>query len=152
MATKAVNRRPRPLPALATDEATSSATNTGAMAFNPLTKRVPIIPMGVHVGAAKPRMAPIAKPTRIRITRLTLVYLRRTETAILMLFWIVETICKDTDIFPHDKKKNATSLSRALPRLPAQWPFCPFIVHMRIILLQYIPVLSPLFRPYLIYI
>ena len=63
-----LNRDPRPPFALAMDEATRSATSTGAMAFNALTNTCPRIPIPVHCGHNNPSTAPITRPIKIRST------------------------------------------------------------------------------------
>lgn len=67
-------RGPKPLPALAMDAMTKTATNIGAMAFKALTNNVPRMPIAVADGINKPNAVPITNPIRIRITRLVSVH------------------------------------------------------------------------------
>ena len=55
---------------LASDDATSTNTRIGAMAFNAPTNSSPGTPIHVAFGARKPSIAPMTRPIRIRKIRL----------------------------------------------------------------------------------
>ena len=78
-------RGPRPPFALAMDEATSSATSTGAMAFKALTNTCPRIPTAFHCGHNSPSTAPITRPITIRSTSELSDHFFRTEENLLIL-------------------------------------------------------------------
>jgi hypothetical protein len=66
-------RLPNLLLALAIEAITNTATNTGAIAFNALTNRVPRIPMAVAEGTNNPKTAPATRPITMRSTKLVFV-------------------------------------------------------------------------------
>ena len=56
------------------EEMTSTATSTGAMPFNALTKILPRMARKPQLGATSPSTAPITNPMNILSIKLTLVY------------------------------------------------------------------------------
>ena len=74
-----LKRAPSPLPALAIELETNTATKTGATALRAFTNTCPRMEIAVKCGATMPMKAPTRRPTKIRNIKLMLVHFCNNE-------------------------------------------------------------------------
>ena len=78
-------RSPNPARAVATDEATNTATNTGAMALSAPTKRSPNMDTTLMPGTVSASDEPTTMPANIRSIKLVCCHFSRTDFMIPIL-------------------------------------------------------------------